>query len=479
MIPDGSVRDQMPVEGLVLREGGQQVTSTTEARRQVIHKAIQARERQKGELETLPILWKARTTVLPVVEIPLSSVLLNHNSHRIKSDLESHDDAAALDEPSSDLAQDVIESVIQEQPGYQELYNNIKAEGQRDAGVITEDGILVNANRRAVALRDIDRKGHIKVAVLPSDASLSDIVQLELKLQMQQDFKQSYSFTNELLFIDDLVRQSYSTTEIARELRWKEAEVTQHQHMLSVIRNLQRRCGKRLKLVRFDENKREIMIELSKKLQPLETSDSDAAERLLDARSLAMLNDVGYELIREIDEDFVECHLLEVARDVATLDDDDTPIEGESLLAKHLDDVVALDRPVDGVPSGLDVLGDQENSGSSSSSRLLEFFFDSVRVGDVELPGSGGLKCDSDTIRSGFFSLITSAAVEAREHKRHRHDLDAPIKYLKEAQKKIDLARSRLDRAKGHTRFKKGDYVYRARKLVKDAEEAYREAQLL
>ena len=455
------------------------MTSTTEARREIIRRAIEAREQARGESETLPIQWKARAVVLPVVDVPLSIVLLNANSHRIKSDLESHDNSDALDDPLSELAQEIIESAIRNQPGYRELLDNLKAEGQRDAGVITEDGILVNANRRAVALRDIDPKGYIKVAVLPSDATPSDIVQLELKLQMQQDFKQSYSFTNELLFIDDLVRQNYSTADIARELRWRETDVTQHQHMLAVIRDLQRRCGNRLKLVRFDENKREIMIELSKKLQTLERSDPDAAERLLEGRTLAMLTDVGYELIREIDEDFVDTHLLEVARETATLEDEDATGLGESLLAQHLDDVVAVDRDSEELPSGLDVLGGDDDAASSSSAHLLEFYFESVRSGEVELPGSNGLKCDNGTVSSGFNALITTAAVEARESRRHRNDLDAPIKYLREAQKKIQFARDRLNRARGDTRFKKGDYQYRARKLMKDAEEAYGESQHL
>lgn len=463
----------------MLHDRSDDLTSTTNARREIIQQALDARERTAGESETLTIQWKTRMVVLPVVDLPLFTVLLNSNSHRIKSDLESHDNATALDEPLRDEAQEIIESVIRDQPGYRELLGNLRAEGQRDPGVVTDDGILVNANRRAVALRDIDAHGYIRVAVLPSDATPSDIVQLELKLQMQQDFKQSYSFTNELLFIDDLIDQNYSTVEIARELRWKEPEVRQHQHMLALIRELQHRCGPKLKLVRFDENKREIMIELSKKLQTLERTDPNAAERLLEGRALAMLADVGYELIREIDENFVSDHLLEVARDVATLEDDQSTSLGESLLSQHLDDVVEKDVDSDDSPVGLDVLGEDDTTAASASNRLLGFYFESLRSGEVEVPGTNGLVCDHGTISSGFHGLITSAAVEARESRRHRNDLDAPIKYLREAQKKIEFARNRLVRARSDPRFKKGDYQYRARKLMKDAEEALDEAQLL
>ena len=143
--------------------------------------------------------------------------------------------------------------------------------------------------------RQENLNGYLRVAVLPSDAGTGEIEQLELKLQMRQEFKQDYSFTNELLFINDLSSHpGYNSSRIATELRWREADVIQHQRMLSTIRDLQKRCGSGLKLVRFDDNKREIMIELDKKLQTLEKSDPEAAERLLANRALALLTDVGY-----------------------------------------------------------------------------------------------------------------------------------------------------------------------------------------
>ncbi|MCY3910676.1 MAG: hypothetical protein OXF99_04130 [bacterium] len=450
---------------------------TMAARREAIEVALRARKKESGEAETLPIQWKGKSKVLPVVEISVSAVLLNNNSHRIKANLESHEMADVLDEPFSSEAQEIIEEVIRGQAGYSDLLENIRAEGQRDPGVITTDAVLINANRRAVALRDIDQRSQIKVAVLPEDSNREEEMRLELKLQMQQEYKQSYTFTNELLFISDLIKQHYTVEQIATELRWKEQEVVQHQQMLAIIRDLQERCGPSLKLVRFDDNKREIMIELNKKLQQLERSNPQAAERLLANRALAMFADVGYELIREIDEDFVSNHLEGVAEEVASLDDEGASV-GVTLIAKHLPEITTVDSIASPQPDGLDVLGQGLHSSGQDSSNLLNFYFDALRQGGVEVPGSR-VKCDADVVAEAFNGLITSAAIEARESRRHANDLDAPIKYLEEARKKIKVARDRLLRAKGDPEFNLGDYRLKIRRLSQDIEAAQTEAKSL
>ena len=456
--------------------------STVEARRNAIQSALSARDVHKGESETLTIPWKTGSRILPVVEVQLTAIVLNPYSHRIKADLESHEEDHLFEDPFSEDAQRIIEHILRGQQRYKELLENITTEGQRDPGVVTVDGVLINANRRATALRDLDPNSYIRVAVLPPDAGPSEIAQLELKLQLQQDFKQDYSFTNELLFVNDLIEQGYGIQQAAVELRWKESDVLQHQRILSAIRSLQERCGRALKLVRFDDNKREIMIELDKKLQSLEKSDPDGARRLLDNRALALLTDVGYQNVREISEFFIEDHLTPVAADFATLsesaDGGEQPNQAAYVIAKHFDNIVTSTTESPSGLEGLDILGG-EDPVPSRSARLLDFLFESLREGEVEVPGSSGIRCSKDSVTVSLNDLITSAAVEAREDRRYHNDLDAPIKYLKDAQKKIKVARERLARTRDDPGFKTGDYKYRVKKLLKDIRETAAEAEAL
>ena len=120
---------------------------TIEARRQTIQNQLAARQAEAGEAETLPIQWKGKSKVLPVIVYPVADVLLNNNSHRIRANLESHEMAERLHDPHTPEAQEVIESVIRDQPGYDDLLENIRIEGQRDAGVMTIDGVLSGSTR--------------------------------------------------------------------------------------------------------------------------------------------------------------------------------------------------------------------------------------------------------------------------------------------------------------------------------------------
>jgi hypothetical protein len=56
--------------------------------------------------------------------------------------------------------------VLRETEGFERLKVNLAEEDQREAGVVTRAGLLVNGNTRAAALRDIDKQ-YIRVAVLP------------------------------------------------------------------------------------------------------------------------------------------------------------------------------------------------------------------------------------------------------------------------------------------------------------------------
>ena len=102
------------------------------------------------------------------------------------------------------------------------LKDSLFREGQTDPGVMTHEGVLVNANTRAVAMREFEdpAKRYIRVAVLPPTAQPSEMALLELRLQMQKELKVDYSLTNELLFIEELSNErGLSDGQIARELR--------------------------------------------------------------------------------------------------------------------------------------------------------------------------------------------------------------------------------------------------------------------
>lgn len=125
-----------------------------------------------------------------------------------------------------------------------------------------------------------------------------------LKL-LRRDFKSEYSFTNELLFIDELLKlNKLSPEDVAIEMRWASAadkhalraaagSVVQQQRILALIRDVQQMSGGQLKLIDFD-SKRQALSEIYSDTNDLRNSDPEGAAEIRDARLSAMLLDIGY-----------------------------------------------------------------------------------------------------------------------------------------------------------------------------------------
>ncbi|MEI2815870.1 MAG: hypothetical protein V9E99_05370 [Microthrixaceae bacterium] len=145
-------------------------TPPTEASRiDLINAAVDA---AKGlPPRTLDLRWKGTSQTLPVVKVPLAATVLNPRSHRIRGELESRGDEADVvtSDPYSGEAQDLIARILRETKGFDDIKAALERDGgQRDPGVITHKGLLVNVNTRRVALGDLGAE-YIDVAVLPAD----------------------------------------------------------------------------------------------------------------------------------------------------------------------------------------------------------------------------------------------------------------------------------------------------------------------
>jgi hypothetical protein len=144
-----------------------------ESRRELIQRKLEAAERDRPEYTRLT--WKGEQRQFPVLRLPLKAVVLNPNSHRIQSQLMSHPEGETVrDEPFTNASQELIAEILRETDEFDDLRENLDERGQIDPGVITRNGVLINANRRAVALQDLGEQ-YINVAVLPEGASPEEI----------------------------------------------------------------------------------------------------------------------------------------------------------------------------------------------------------------------------------------------------------------------------------------------------------------
>lgn len=443
------------------------------ARRQRVQEALDAHSETDGERRRLR--FRGEEILLPVVRLPLVAVVLNPNSHRIKAQLESDDRRERVEEePYGEDAQALISELLEATEGFGELRDNLREEGQLEEGVATRAGVLVNANTRVAALRQINPHGFVRVALLPSDAGQSDIAKLELELQVRKDFKQDYTFTNELLFIDELKTSfDYRDEEAARALSWAASSdekqlkagikrVQQSTRMLSTIRELQVRSDHTLKLTFFDD-KRQALLELDDEYEQLKLKNSSEAQGLREARMLGILAGAGYRDLRQIKPDTIEDYLLPTLKS-----NEQVGVVVETLLGGEK---AKADAP------GLDELfTDADDSDQGGSPSNIASMVDAVARGI----GSGKIHCDhpsgkrievsSEKFVDALQESIEESADTVRLDTKTAESLQGPAKHLEAARRSVRQALATYKRAAGRASFDAGRFTYQLKHLVRDVD---------
>lgn len=435
------------------------------ARRDRIQQALTVRVNNHPQpTQSLP--WHDSTRLFPVVEIPLDYVVLNHESHRIQAQLAGHpqQDLVRAD-PESEEAQALIADIIRGLRGYEELKQNLNQEGQREAGVITDAGKLVNANRRAVAARELGKE-YITVAVL-EDAGAREIDLLELKLQVQKTFLEPYTFANELLFVKDLItKYSYSARAAALQLGWaasdSQREITKgireveiRLTILDMIEPLIEESHGRIRYTDFDD-KEQSLKELAERVMAAE--DGPERRRLIDIGVVGVVAGLGYLRMRQVSAAaYLEDHF------VPLLEEDDS-------LGRHRDEILARAEPPATNPPGLDILDDEPNGDIIDPAGLRAAVTTAFREGEVTFAQGGNPITWS---RALFVAELRKLMEEAAENQRHDETEDtrlrAPIDYAKQARQKVRKARELFQRVATRSDFNLGEMEQVVRKLAKDA----------
>ncbi len=413
--------------------------------------------------ENYSVSWQNDRLPLKVINLSLDSILLNPRSHRIRAQIESHADASILDDdPFSESAQDIIATILAETAEFGALVDSLRESGQLESGIITHEGVLVNGNTRAVALRQIG-EDYIRVGVLPDGATEKEITELEARLQLARDYKQDYTLTNELLFIKERIDTGMSIEDLAILLGKAQSRSSKHLkkgvslirkslRILQHIREVQHTSERAIPLVFFDQHE-SALTEADNAYVALRDRDPEQARRVRDGRIAGILVGVTYRNLRHWDSD-------EFLRDYV-----EPEFEGDDLLVGFL----SKDQGDDSANSaadddGLGVFEEDSTSAEWKVDPLLMLVsiaphFRAPEEAEVA-EGLTGVQL-YDQIRE----RITQAAEECDQDKRDEKRQTTPIRLLQDARKKVDRARVTLKRAALDNGFKHGAFRYELKKL--------------
>ena len=407
--------------------------------------------------ETVRVPWTGdERQLVDVITIGVDEVLLNPNSHRIRAQLEDEPAWAQLkNDPFSDAAQRVIERHVREARDAEEfeaLKKSLLQDGQTDPGVMTHKGLLVNANTRVVALREVEDPGrrYIRVAVLPATAKPEELTLLELRLQMQKDLKVDYSLTNELLFIEELsVKRRLSAAQIARELRIGdtpkkgESEVQARLKYLDLIRVMQRVPSKPLPLTFFNSIKLEQLREVHRVYTGLMEQDPARAREYLESFLLSVAVGVkAVHEIRHVDPDFMADYML------PQLEED----EGVGRFARAIAN--PGDRESAKRPPGVEALVGADGNGDDQPKVDVRHLVNVVTARDkqVKVPGTNFV-VDREDVKDALKAAVAAGIKDKRRDKRDEDQLAAPASEIKEATKRVARAKEALDAVREDPEF--------------------------
>lgn len=382
--------------------------------------------------------WPRSNKELPAVEVPVTWVRFSTLNHRTRAEQDQvirnrgREDLFTAD-PLGDDAQSEQYKILRDQEGFADLAADVKSRGQQEPAIITADGILINGNRRAAALRSLFEGNHLKFQyirclVLPQDATADEIVDLEAELQIARDFKQDYSWVNEALLIQELYdREGKNFDRVAARMHRKASDVRDMYEKIQQVQQLVAMSQGTWNLVDFTENE-SAFDELAKYIRNKSSREAD------DARSvyfLGTLAGVEYRTLRHLRRpDAAVLVRREIEKDPAM-----KPI------LKAADPSEATDADDDLLD---DVLG---NEGSTSGlNDLLGFVATKPPKANVTLP-DGGKVAVSDMLQS-LRGKITAAAREAEEEDKDQSALSAPLERVEKAISELLRASAQLPRSR-------------------------------
>jgi hypothetical protein len=195
---------------------------------------------------------------IKVIKLPLELLFHNVRNGRFKdiyletkislqeaghNGLESTDDPESWDlDPTNEAEAKLIRSMLLEQLDPEAaglLLTAIEEDGQEEPGIITHDGYIINANRRAAILHILSQKdpqkfGFMKVAQLPDNIDPLDLYNVEINCQMGKDLKLDYSPINAMLKVKEGRNLGMSADTLAEKMGKSTKEIKHLEKMCSV-----------------------------------------------------------------------------------------------------------------------------------------------------------------------------------------------------------------------------------------------------
>ncbi len=406
-----------------------------------------ARQDSSSDKRILLPAWPRPDRELPQVSLEVTWVRFSTLNHRTRSEQmrishqQNRPDLFTAD-PNGKEAQTQQYGILAAQEGFEDLKADLKARGQQQPAVVTAEGVLINGNRRTAALRSLFRDDdhqpsrYVSCLVLPADANMREIVDLETELQIAREFKEDYTWVNEALLIEEIFEREGKN--------WRKVASRMHMDVPSV-RGQFEKLQQLHQLVALSQGTRHhadfvpnesAFTELAKhvKGKPAEEAASVRA-----AYFLGTLTGVNYRTLRHLRRPDASPRVRRELQNDPTLG---------SLL--DADDQQQESSILD------DVLGPSNSQPSSDLTSILSYMARHGQSEELELNGTTVATRD---LRESIKQAVDNAAEDARNEDLDQDAVAAPIRHLDRATKSVTKAADALPKARASNDWREDEYA--------------------
>jgi hypothetical protein len=402
---------------------------------------LQARKR----LGTVQLAaWPRAEKQLDLVELGVDWVRFSTLNHRTRA--EQRAEIARTENPSlfsadpfGTEAQAAQYEILRSQDGFGDLKLDLMTRSQQEPAIVTADGVLINGNRRAAALRslyiDDDQIGaaYIRCLVLPSDATGPELVDLETELQIARDFKQEYGWINEALLIEELFeRENRDFSRVASRMHRDPASVRSLYEKLQQVHQLVDISGGARHHIDFNANE-SAFDELAKHVKNKQPAE---AESVRSVYFLGTLANVNYRKLR---------HLRRP--DAAAL------VHKEVANEPSLAPLVKLAEQNRSLDAEFDILDDVLGAGAETGPLIPLLGMLATRNVDDALVLNDGTTVEVQAVLESLQSAITAAADDAEEDGRDQAAQSTPLFRVDKAIAEFERALAALPKARAFNGF--------------------------
>jgi hypothetical protein len=164
------------------------------------------------------IRFRGQSRDMDVYEIPLDSLIYNKYNGRILSRTKSLETQGVVINPETPDGKRLIENLLwnSKEDKNKKTEQDLREYGQQEPGIVTRDGVIVDANRRAMLLTKIGAT-HLRAVILDVkiDEDQREIERLETMYQMGADEKQDYNPIEKYLKVNEMIQLGFDKKEIA------------------------------------------------------------------------------------------------------------------------------------------------------------------------------------------------------------------------------------------------------------------------